>query len=85
MVDGLTKPLAAVSDACDKGNIGFFDNDGNYLVRRDSPEGREMRRLAAAAKEKIPVERKNGVYGMNMFIQEPSNGTNRPFTRRGNP
>ena len=53
VADGLSKTLAAVSDSCDKGNIGFFDNDGSYLVRRDSPEGREMIRLAALATKKV--------------------------------
>ena len=55
--DAISKPLAAVSDSCDCGNLSVFDNDGSAVIRRDSPEGREIRRLVAAAAEKIDVHR----------------------------
>eukprot|EP00973_Karenia_brevis_P027252 3759075-Karenia_brevis.AAC.1 len=31
------KPLLAVSGACDLGQFCFFDNEGSYICRRDSP------------------------------------------------
>ena len=82
MVEGLTKPLAAMSDACDRGNLGLFDNDGSYLIRRDSPEGIQIRALAAKAFEKIAVSRRNGVYGMEMYVQESGDNVQAgPFGR----
>ena len=73
-----------MSDACDRGNLGLFDNDGNYLIRRDSPEGIQIRALAARATEKIAVERKNGVYGMEVYVQDVNDDAT-PFGGQGNP
>ena len=78
--DAISKPLAAVSDSCDCGNLSVFDNDGSAVIRRDSPEGKEIRRLVAAAADKINVHRRNNVYVMPMWIKG-SAGT--PFTRQG--
>ena len=84
VADGLTKTLAAVSDSCDKGNIGFFDNEGSYLVRRDSPEGREMIRLAALAKDKVKLYRKNGTYLLPLWLQDGGeSAVEEGFTRQG--
>ena len=40
------KPLLAISASCDKDQTVLFDNDGSYILNRQSPEGRETRRLA---------------------------------------
>ena len=69
--DAISKPLAAVSDSCDCGNLSVFDNDGSAVIRRDSPEGKEIRRLVAAAADKINVHRKNNVYVMPMWVKDP--------------
>ena len=69
MTEALTKPLAAISDSCDKGNIALFDNDGSFLIRRDSGEGKAIRELARKAKDKMNMYRENGVYVMPMWIQ----------------
>ena len=58
----------------------MFDNDGSAVIRRDSPEGKEIRRLVAAAADKINVHRKNNVYVMPMWVKDP---TGTPFTRQG--
>ena len=69
VTEALTKPLAAISDSCDKGNIALFDNDGSFLIRRDSGEGKAIRELARKAKDKMNMYRENGVYVMPMWIQ----------------
>ena len=56
------KPLLAVSASCDAGQTVMFDNDDSYIIERDSPEGREIRRLAQQCVAKTPLERKGGVY-----------------------
>ena len=56
------KPLLAVSASCDAGQLCFFDNDGSYIIERESPEGREIRRLAKQCVAKMTLKRKNGVY-----------------------
>ena len=84
VIDGLEKTLVAVSDACDKGNISLFDNDGSFLLDRNTVEGKEIRRLASLAKRKINVHRRNGVYVMPVWVQEPgSTPSKAPFQRRG--
>ena len=69
VVDGLTKPLAAVSDSCDRGNMSVFDNQGSYLLPPGSPEADEIRALLQKAKQKTQLHRKSGVYGMYVWVQ----------------
>ena len=78
--DAISKPLAAVSDSCDCGNLSVFDNDGSAVIRRDSPEGKEIRGLVAAAADKIDVHRRNNVYVMPMWVKDPPATL---FTRQG--
>ena len=80
IADGIKKPLAAVSDSCDEGNLCLFDNDGSFIIRRESTEGKAIRELAAKARAKIELHRKNGVYTMPVWIQEPPTD---PFPRPG--
>ena len=48
-------------------NIGILDNDGSALIDRESPEGREIRRLVKQAKRKIEIQRKKGIEGKGIF------------------
>ena len=65
------KPLMAVSASCDAGHLCLFDNDGSFLIQRDSAEGREIRRLAKRCVEKMALERRNGVYVLPTTIVAP--------------
>ena len=65
------KPLLAVSASCDKEQSCFFDNDWSFILDRNSPEGREIRRLAKQARDKICLERKNGVYILPTWVVPP--------------
>ena len=65
------KPLLAVSASCDAGQLCLFDNDGSYLIERESSEGREIRRLAKQCIRKMTLERKNGVYILPTWITPP--------------
>ena len=65
------KPLLAVSASCDAGQLCFFDNDGSYIIERESPEGREIRRLAKQCVAKMTLERKNGVYTLPTWVVPP--------------
>ena len=49
----------------------MFDNDISCMLDRDSPEGREIRRLAKQRAAKTPFERKNGVYTLSARIVPP--------------
>ena len=51
------KPLMAVSASCDQGQLVLFDNDLSCMLNRDSPEGREIRRLAKQCIQKTCFER----------------------------
>ena len=66
------KPLLAVSASCDAGQLVVFDNDISCMLARDSPEGREIRRLAKQCIAKTTFERKGGVYTMPAWIVPPS-------------
>ena len=65
------KPLLAVSASCDVGQLVIFDNDISCMLERDSPEGREIRRLAKQCMAKTPFERKGGVYTMPAWVVPP--------------
>ena len=65
------KPLMAVSASCDAGHLCLFDNDGSFLIVRDSAEGREIRRLAKRCVDKMALERRNGVYVLPTTIVAP--------------
>ena len=65
------KPLLAVSASCGAGQMVFFDNDGSYIMERDSPEGREIRRLAKQCVAKTALERKGGVYTLPAWVMPP--------------
>ena len=71
------KPLLAVSASCDAGHMCVFDNDGSYIIERESPEGREIRRLAKQCVAKMTLERKNGVYTHFLLEWYPQNDSPR--------
>ena len=74
------KPLMAVSASCDAGQLCLFDNDGSYVIERESSEGREIRRLAKMCIRKMALERKNGVYVLPTWVTPPEHLS--PETRR---
>ena len=61
----------AVSASCDQGQLVLFDNDLSCMLDRDSPEGREIRRLAKQCIAKTCFERKGGVYTLSAWIVPP--------------
>ena len=65
------KPLLAVSGACDRDQFVIFDNDGSYICKRDTPEGRAVLQLVKQikAQDKIALTRKNGTYSMPIWLQ----------------
>ena len=80
IAEGLTKPLAAVSDCCDKDNLVLFDKEDPCMIHRDSPEGRAIREIMRKAAQKLKLERKNGVYVTPIWVMPPKES---PFQRRG--
>ena len=84
MIGMAMQVLGSVCEICHAGNRVVFDNDGSYLIRRDSKEGKEIRRLASEAMEKIKMYRRNGVYGIPVWLQEPEESEVAPFRRPGN-
>ena len=71
------KPLLAVSGACDRDQFVFFDNDGSFICRRDTPEAMAILKLIKQipSQDKIALHRKNGTYSMPVWLQ--------PFQRQG--
>ena len=80
VTDGITKPLAAVSDSCDKGNLVLFDSDNPCIIRRESTEGKAIRKIMGEARDKTVLHRKNGVYVMPMWVVPAEKAT---FRRQG--
>ena len=75
------KPLMAVSASCDQGQLVLFDNDLSALVDRDSPEGREIRRLVKQCVAKTTLQRKGGVYTLPAWIVPPEKLTDKDLQR----
>ena len=65
------KPPMAVPAACDAGHLCLFDNDWSLFIQRDSPEEREIRRVAKRCVDKMTLERCNGVYILPTTIVPP--------------
>ena len=53
------------------------------MLNRESPEGKEIRRLAALAKSKVKLYRRNVVYRLPVWLQNPSTDAAVGFTRQG--
>ena len=66
------KPLMAVSASCDQGQLVMFDSDISCMIDRDSPEGREIRRLAKQCIAKTCFERNGGVCTLPAWIIPPN-------------
>ena len=71
----------AVSASCDQGQLVLFDNDLSAMVDRDSPEGREIRRLVKQCVAKTTLQRKGGVYTLPAWIVPPDKLTDKDLQR----
>ena len=76
-VDPVKKPLLAVSDVNEKGNIGFFDGHNSSLICGTAEEMAALRKLVASIKTKVPLHYSNGTYKMKAWQPEA------PFRRQG--
>ena len=75
VANGLNKILLAISDANDKGNLAVFGLEASGLIPQDGPEGKEIRRLvkqALARQAGVEMVRKNGVFGIPMWVLPPA-------------
>ena len=59
----------------------LFDNDLSAMVDRESPEGREICRLAKQCIAKTCLQRKGGVYTLPVWIVPPEKLADRDLQR----
>ena len=76
-VEPVKKPLLAVSDVNEKGNIGFFDGHNSSIICGTPAEMEALRKLVASIKTKVPLHYTNGTYKMKAWQPEA------PFGRQG--
>jgi hypothetical protein len=72
------KPLMAVSSVNDKGNLVVFDGNGSFIIPGTQKDliG-QLRALIQKVPDKVPLQRKNGVFHMKAWKLKPG------FTRQG--
>ena len=61
------KPLLAVADVNDRGNMVVFDKGAPSILPGSLPEVRQIRQIIASIKSKIPLHRKNNVFVMKTY------------------
>jgi len=72
------KPLMAVSSVNDKGNLVVFDGSGSFIIPGTQKELiSQLRALIQKVPDKVPLQRKNGVFHMKAWKLKPG------FTRQG--
>ena len=72
------KPLMAVSSVNDKGNLVVFDGNGSFIIPGTQKELiSQLRALIQKVPDKVPLQRKNGVFHMKAWKLKPG------FTRQG--
>ena len=74
------KPLLAVSAVADKGNLTVFDEQGSFIIPKNSKLISRIRQMVEETDHKIPLHRKNGVYNMRAWMM-PETGPS--FPRQG--
>ena len=62
------KPLLAVSAVSDKGNMTVFDEQGSFIIPKNSKLISRIRQMVEETDHKIPLHRKNGVYNMRAWM-----------------
>ena len=63
------KPLAAVSDINQKGNMVIFDCKEAAILPAGAPELEEIRKLLKKVKDRVALEEKNGTFIMSLWMQ----------------
>ena len=63
------KPLAAVSDINQKGNMVIFDCRESAILPAGAPELEEIRKLLKKVKDRVALEEKNGTFIMSLWMQ----------------
>ena len=66
----LKKPLLAVSDLNEKGNIGFFDGHRSSIIVGTPEEMESLRQLIAKIRNKVPLHFTNGTYKLKAWQPE---------------
>ena len=80
------KPLMAVSGPVDKRNMVVFDHDeegGSFILSKDNPEMKEIRRLVQQAKTKMAIQRRGGTFTVRLWRVPKGRDEVAGFTRRG--
>jgi hypothetical protein len=68
----------AVSSVNDKGNLVVFDGSGSFIIPGTQKELiSQLRALIQKVPDKVPLQRKNGVFHMKAWKLKPG------FTRQG--
>ena len=63
----------------DKQKMVVFDHEGSFIVPRDAPELRQIRKLLVSAQGRIPLHRERGVFIMRTW-QPRQVGLDQGFT-----
>ena len=72
----MRKPLLAVSDVNEKGNLVLFDGHQSFIMQ-PSEEVEAIRRLVMKASKKVPMHLENGTFKLKAWQPEG------PFGRQG--
>ena len=66
------RPILAVSDSNDAGNLLVFDREGSVILPKGVPEIAAIRQLVAQAKRKIQMKRERGIFTLDAWVEEPA-------------
>ena len=77
------KPLLAVSQVIDKGDIVVFDGSGSFILPNSCAGVAYVRKAITGVHGRIPLHAKNGVFFLRTW--EPEDRPSTDFSRRGAP
>ena len=66
----VSRPLTAVGQVCDKGNLVVFGPKGGFIIDQEG-------------KSKTRFQRNNGIYELDLWIDDGENGDATGFPRPG--
>ena len=70
------RPILAVSESTDAGNLIVFDKAESVILPKGSPEIEAIRQLVSKAQRKLAMRRQKGIFTLDAWVEPP-----RPFAR----
>ena len=66
------RPILAVSDSNDAGNMLVFDKRESVILPKGAPEIEAIRQIVAQAQRKLAMKREKGIFTLDAWVEPPT-------------